>query len=101
MWSVSSKRKGYGNVGNTEPQGLSAAKTHDQQPVEKPERGGRHHEQVDRRNRVCMIAQECPPSPILPFKWRFDAKSRDLAWSFERLNARFLRTPPQSWTRSM
>jgi hypothetical protein len=48
--------------GDAEPQDLSAAKTHDQQPVEKPERGGRHHEQVDRRNPVCMIAEECPLS---------------------------------------
>jgi hypothetical protein len=30
--------------GDAEPQDPSAANTHDQQPVEKPERGGRHDE---------------------------------------------------------
>jgi len=47
--------------GHAEPQDLAAAKTHDQQSVEEPERDRRHHEQIDRRNPVRMIAQECPP----------------------------------------
>ena len=47
--------------GHAEPQDLAAAKAHDQQSVEKPERGGRHHKQVDRSHAVRMIAQEGPP----------------------------------------
>ena len=51
-----------GVCGDAEPQNLPAVKTHDQQPVEQPERDRRHHEQVDRNNPVRMVAQECLPT---------------------------------------
>ena len=35
---------------------------HDQQPIEQPERDGRHHEKVHRRDAVSMVAKERLPS---------------------------------------
>src|SRR6476659_5486937 len=48
--------------GNAEPEDLSSAAAHNQQPVEEPERDGRHHEQVHRCDTICMIAQERLPA---------------------------------------
>jgi hypothetical protein len=46
---------------DTEPQNLSPAVAHDEQPIEQPKRTGRHHEQIHCRNAIGMIAQERLP----------------------------------------
>src|SRR5262245_11521859 len=48
--------------GNAEPQDLSPAMGHNQQPIEQPERGGRNDKQVHRRNATRMVAQERLPA---------------------------------------
>src|SRR6266852_3920881 len=48
--------------GNSEPQKLPPAVTHNQQAIEQPERDCRHHEQVHRGDPVSMVTKERPPS---------------------------------------
>jgi hypothetical protein len=47
---------------DAKPQDLPPAMAHDQQSIEKPERDCRNHEQIDRRDAVGMIAEECLPA---------------------------------------
>src|SRR6266545_706899 len=47
---------GAGMCGHTQPQQLTAVMLQDQKPVQQPKRDCRHHEQIDRRNAVSMIA---------------------------------------------
>jgi hypothetical protein len=47
---------------DAEPQDLSPAVAHDQQPIKQPKRDGRHYEQIHRRNPIRMIAQERLPA---------------------------------------
>ena len=47
--------------GDAEPQNLSPAVAHDEQPIEQPKPDGRHHEQIHRRNAIGMITQERIP----------------------------------------
>ena len=52
--------------GHAKPQDPPPAVPHDQQPVEQPERDGRHHEQVHRRDPIRMIAKKGLPA----LRWR-------------------------------
>jgi hypothetical protein len=47
---------------HAKPRDLSPAVPHDQEPVEQPERNGRHYVQVHRGNAVCMIAKKGLPT---------------------------------------
>ena len=47
---------------HAKPQDLSPAVAHDQEPIEQPERDGRHHEQIHRGNAVRMITKKGLPS---------------------------------------
>jgi hypothetical protein len=47
---------------DAKPQDLSPAVPHDQQAVEQPERDGRNHKQVHRRDPIGVVAQERLPA---------------------------------------
>ena len=51
-----------GLCSDAEPQDLSPAVAHDEQPIEQPKPDGRHHEQMHRGNAIGMIAQELLPA---------------------------------------
>jgi hypothetical protein len=53
-------------LGHREPQKLSSTMAHDQKGKQALKRQGRNQTKVDRRNRVRMVAQECPPR----LRWR-------------------------------
>jgi hypothetical protein len=86
---------------DAEPQDLSPAVAHDEQPIEQPKRDGRHHEQIHRRNAIRMIAQErfqpWDGGPLLRAIYaglpNIDAELEQFA-----MNAR--RTPTMGWQRS-
>ena len=48
--------------GDAEPQDLSPAMGHNQQPIEQPERYGRNDKQVHRCNAIRMVAQKRLPA---------------------------------------
>ena len=60
---------------------------HDKKRKQAPERQGRYHTEVDRRDGIRMVAQECPPR----LRWRSlvfghvlgDGRLRDLEAKFE------------------
>src|SRR5512132_3148253 len=43
---------------DAEPEDLSPAVAHDQQPVEQSEGDGRNHEQIHRRDPICVVAEK-------------------------------------------
>jgi len=52
--------------GYREPQQPSSTMTHDKKRKKAPERQGRNRTEINRRNGIRMIAQECPPR----LRWR-------------------------------
>ena len=55
-----------GMLGYREPEKLSATVAHDQKGKQALERQGRNQAKIDSRDRVGMVAQECPPR----LRWR-------------------------------
>jgi hypothetical protein len=78
-----------GMLGHREPQKLSSTMAHDQKGKQALKRQGRNQTKVDRRNRVRMVAQECPPR----LRWRSsvfdhvlgDGRLRELEAKLEEL----------------